>query len=107
MIAPHRLHLFSLVGALVYTFAYYFDWALLRYYPLAGTVRWLSPPLPSDQPISWYGWLATAILSATVVASGTPKRVAQSIPADVAWLLPIMLIAATLLDEKRWFWPLH
>lgn len=103
MIGSARLVLFSLVGMVSYTFAYYFDYALVRFYPVTGEIQWLGSPRGDTASISWYGWIATGVLAGVIVASLTPKRVAQRISADAVWLLPAITVAAALLYEKRWF----
>lgn len=103
MICGARLVLLSLVSTVSYTFSYYFDWALFRFYPTTGEIEWLVRSRAGSAPISWYGWVAASVLAGAVVAALTPGRLAQRIPADAAWLVPVMLFAAALLYEKRWF----
>jgi hypothetical protein len=103
VIGGARLVLFSIVSTVTYTFAYFFNWALFRFYIATGEIRWLDQSRTDTSSISWYGWLAAATLTGAVVTIVTPRRLAQRIPADAAWLVPVLVIAATLLYEKRWF----
>jgi hypothetical protein len=103
MIGGARLVLFSLVSMVTYTLAYYFGWALIRFYPATGELQWLGGARTDSASISWYGWIAASVLSGAIVAALTPRRLAQRIPADAAWLMPVILFAAALLYEKRWF----
>lgn len=98
-----RLIVFSLVAATAYTLAYYFDWSLFRYYLEDGRIVLLDWEGGEGPPILWYGWLATAILAGGAAAAAVPPKLASKIPADLIWLLPLVLIFAALMYEKRWF----
>jgi hypothetical protein len=98
-----RLMLFSQVSMVTYTLAYYFNWALFRLYPASGDIEWLRPSQAAGVSISWYGWIALAVVAGALAAALTPGHLVQRIPAPAAWLVPVLLLAATLLYEKRWF----
>jgi hypothetical protein len=54
-------------------------------------------------PILWYGWLATAVLAGVLGAMTIPSRwVARLLP-DLLWLVPVVLIFAAVMYERRWF----
>ncbi len=99
---PRRV-LFSLVSMIGYTLAYYFDWSVIRFYPTTGEIQWLGAPRADIACISWYGWIAMSVVAGAAVTALTPRRLAQRISADAVWLVPLILIAAALLYEKRWF----
>jgi len=97
-----RLIVFSLVAALAYTFAYYFDWALFVYDLTAARLLFFAPP-PAGPSILWYGWVGTAVVAGAVAATAVrPAAIARFLP-DLLWVLPTVLIAAAFIYEKRWF----
>jgi hypothetical protein len=98
-----RLIVFSLVATIAYTIAYYFDWSLFQYYMQDNRIVFFNQGAGEGPPILWYGWLATAVLAGSVAASAIPPKLAAKIPADLIWLLPLVLIFAALMYEKRWF----
>jgi hypothetical protein len=98
-----RLTIFSLVACVTYTLAYYFDWSLFQYYLEGSRLRFAFPGPASGPPILWYGWLATALLAGGAASVVVPKRLAARIAPDLVWLVPLVLIVAALMYEKRWF----
>lgn len=98
-----RLIVFSLVAAIAYTLAYYFDWSLFRYYLSSSEIIFFNQSGGEGPPILWYGWLATAVLAGGAAALAAPPKLSSKIPADLIWLLPLVLIFAALMYEKRWF----
>jgi hypothetical protein len=98
-----RLLVFSLAATVSYTLAYYFNWPLLIYYPVAGEVRVLGQTAATGFPIFWYGWLASAAVIGTVAACVVPRRLAQRLPFDLSWIIAIVMIVAAVTYEKRWF----
>jgi hypothetical protein len=98
-----RLMLFSVVGSIAYTLAYYFDWSLFQYYVVEG--RFHISPLPESAgpPILWYGWLATAALAGLAIALATPRRLIAWLLPDLVWLIPFVTLFAALMYEMRWF----
>ena len=51
----------------------------------------------------YYGWIATAAIAGLVVAAIVPNKIAAKLPSAVAWVVPLLLIAFTLVYEKHWF----
>jgi hypothetical protein len=51
----------------------------------------------------YYGWISTAALAGLAAAIVTPNRLAARLPSSVAWIVPLALIAFTLVYEKHWF----
>jgi hypothetical protein len=98
-----RLPVFSAAAGIAYTLAYYFDWSLFRYYIMENRFHFAEQPDAAGPPILWYGWLATAVLTGAVAAAIVPPRLAARLPADLLWLMPVVLIVAALMYEKRWF----
>lgn len=94
---------FSLAAVTGYTLAYYFNWPLLIYYPVAGELRFLGQGPAAGFPIFWYGWLASAVVIGAVAACAVPRRWAQRMPCDLSWIVTIVMIVAALTYEKRWF----
>ena len=98
-----RWMIFSLAASVAYTLAYYFDWSLFQYYLAENRIHFSPQGLSAGPPILWYGWLATAVLIGAATAGIVPKRLAARLPADLLWLVPVVLIVAALMYEKRWF----
>ena len=98
-----RLPVFSIAAGIAYTLAYYFDWSLFRYYIMENRFHLTEQPDAAGPPILWYGWLATAVLAGIVAAAIVPPRLAARLPADLLWLMPVVLMVAALMYEKRWF----
>jgi len=99
-----RLMMFSLIGSIAYTLAFYFDWSLFQYDLATHSVHFLAHDTEAGPPlILWYGWLATAVLAGGVFAAITPSRLSARLLPDLLWLIPVVLIFAAVLYEKRWF----
>ena len=104
MIAHSRLMIFSLAACIAYTLAYYFEWSLFQYYFAQNSIGgFWEQGGASGPPILWYGWLATAVLSGAAIAAAVPRRWAARLLPDLLWLVPIVLIFAALMYERRWF----
>jgi hypothetical protein len=101
-LAP-RLIVFSLAGGIAYTLAYYFEWSLFQYYLTDNRILFFWQGAGSGPPILWYGWLGTAVIAGGAAALIVPPKWAARLPADLLWLLPLVLIFAALMYEKRWF----
>jgi hypothetical protein len=97
-----RLIVFSLVACIAYTLAYYFEWSLFQYYFAENSIGFWEQGA-SGPPILWYGWLATAVLSGIVAAFAIPARLIARLLPDLLWLVPVVLIFAALMYERRWF----
>ena len=99
-----RLAIFSLVSATVYVLAYNFGWQAFRYYPLLNrfSIEAL-PPKPSGPTMMYYGWMATAAIAGLFVALIVPNKYAAKVPSATGWIVPLLLIAFTLVYEKHWF----
>lgn len=99
-----RLMVFSLVACLAYTLAYYFEWSLFQYYFSQNSIGgFWEEAGGSGPPILWYGWLATAVLAGALGAWVIPSRWIEKLLPDLLWLLPLVLIFAALMYERRWF----
>ena len=97
-----RLMVFLLVACVAYTLAYYFEWSLFQYYFAENSIGFREQGA-SGPPILWYGWLATAVLAGGAAASVIPKRWMARLLPDLLWLVPVVLIFAALMYERRWF----
>jgi len=104
MTAHARLAVFSLVAMTAYVLAYNFNWALFRYYPLLNQVSLEALPAKSSGPtMMYYGWIATAAIAGLIAALIIPPKYAAKLPSAVAWVVPLLLVAFTLVYEKHWF----
>ena len=63
-----RFSVFSIAFGLVYVLAFYFSVAVFKYYPLVGQFHVVDQGKAAGPPISWYGWLVTALLVSLPVA---------------------------------------
>ena len=98
-----RLAVFSIVFGIAYTVAFYFSWALFKYYPLVKQFHIDDQPKTAGPPISWYGWLATAFLISFPLALAVPRKLGDKIPPVWVAVIPALLILIVLIYEKRWF----
>ena len=104
MITNARLVVFSLVSTVVYVLAYNFGWQAFRFYPALNRVS--LDPLPAKESgpaMMYYGWMGTALIAGLVVALIVPNKYAAKLPSAVAWVVPLLLVAFTLVYEKHWF----
>ena len=104
MTAHSRYAVFTLVATVVYVLAYNFGWQAFRFYPALNRVS--LDPLPAKESgptMMYYGWIATALIAGLVVALIVPPKYAAKLPAAVAWVVPLLLVAFTLVYEKHWF----
>lgn len=97
-----RANVFSLAACLAYTLALYFNWFLFAYAVERGAIEFPGA-LSEGAHIFWYGWLATAAVAGTIAAFVIPRQVAERLPSDIAWVLPVFLVIAVFFYEKRWF----
>jgi hypothetical protein len=104
MIAHARFTTFTLVSTIVYVLAYNFGWQAFRYYPLLNRVSLDALPAKSSGPaMMYYGWMGTALIAGVVAAAIVPPKYAAKLPAALAWVVPLLLVAFTLVYEKHWF----
>jgi len=99
-----RFAVFSLVSTVVYVLAYNFGWQAFRYYPLLNQVSIDALPAKTSGPtMMYYGWMGTALIAGLIVAAIVPNKIAAKLPPAVAWVVPLLLVAFTLVYEKHWF----
>jgi glucan phosphoethanolaminetransferase (alkaline phosphatase superfamily) len=98
-----RYAIFSIVFGVAYTVAFYFNLALFKFYPLVGAFHMTDQGKEAGPPISWYGWLATALVVSLPVSLLTPRRLADRLSPSWAGLIPVALVVLVLIYEKRWF----
>ena len=91
---------FSLVFALAYAAAFWFNQPLFLYYPLHGDFTWGAAVKPNAGPaMAWYGLMADSFIAASVLALIIPDRVVDRLFRNYLWLFPCaaMLICLYLL----------
>jgi ABC-type Fe3+ transport system substrate-binding protein len=98
-----RFAIFSIAFGIVYTLAFYFNVAVFKYYPLVHQFHIADQPKTAGPPISWYGWIVTALLVSAPLALLVPRRWADRLSPTWAGLIPAALIFLVLIYEKRWF----
>jgi hypothetical protein len=98
-----KFSIFSILFGIVYTLAFYFGIAAFKYYPLVHQFHIVDQPKTVGPPISWYGWIVTALLVSAPIALLVPRRWADRLSPTWAGLIPAALIFLVLIYEKRWF----
>jgi len=98
-----RFSIFSIVFGIAYTLAFFFNVAAFKYYPLVHEFHIAGQPKTAGPPISWYGWIAVALLVSIPVALAVPRRMADRISPTWAGVIPAALVLIVLIYEKRWF----
>lgn len=98
-----RLLVFSLAASVAYTLAYYFNWALLVYYPAVNELHLSRQGGVDGIPILWYGWLGTAVIAGVIASTVVPRRWLRRLSFDLSWIIAVVMIVAALTYEKRWF----
>jgi hypothetical protein len=96
------LTVFSLAFPLIYTVAYYNEWALFRFYPLVGQVHFDAQPTTFGPAMIYYNWIVAAGLSALGVALAVPSRWVVHLWAGWSWLIPLAATVFTFIYETRW-----
>ena len=94
--------IFSILFGIVYLTCFYMDWAPFRYYPDARAF-YLRPHPQAGPAILWYGWLTAAAVLSAAVAFVVPRRLAERLGPNWAWILPLLIVIGILIYEKRWF----
>jgi len=97
-----RATIFSLVGVIAYSVAYYINLPLFRYYPLSGEFSF-APRTNAGFAIFWYGWIAFAIAIGAIAMFILPRRLLNYVPVDLSWIGLIFSIFVALIYEQRWF----
>lgn len=97
------LIVFSIVFVIAYTLCFYFNVALFKYYPLVAEFHINNQPKELGPPISWYGWMAVAALVGLPIAFLLPRSWSNRLPTSYAWVIPMLVLVAVLIYEKRWF----
>ena len=101
------LRIFSLVFGCTYALAVVYQLALFYYFPAVKQFSLHDMPLDSHGPgMSWFGWIATAALAATVAAFLLPlilpRRWLDRIPSGLFWLVPLAMLIGGFFREQDW-----
>ena len=97
-----RLRIFSILFGIFYVVAFYYDLALFRYYPEVSQFHWLRTD-GIGVVILWYGWIATSALASAAISFAVPAGMAERLWPGWAWIIPAVVVAGTLIYERRWF----
>lgn len=96
--------MFSLMFGLCYALAIAIDLPLFRYYPLVERFSLHDQVDRSLGPaMTWYGWIVAAAIPAALLAIVVPNRLADRIPEQVLWGVPVLVLAAGFYCERGWF----
>ena len=104
-----RFNVFSITYGIAYVaFWLYSEFskvAMFRYYPVLGGFRRANLPLESAGPaILWYSWLLGAAVVSLGLALVVPSKWADRLSERGVWYLPLALLIAILVYERRWFY---
>jgi hypothetical protein len=97
---------FAIAFAVAYVVAVESNVAVFTYHPITGELDWGVKPAREGPAMYWYGWLATAGLTALVVALAAkllPERVAKSLWPGWSWLVPLLALLAFVWLLKGFF----
>lgn len=94
--------IFSVLFGVVYATVFYMEWALFRYYPETNAF-YLAQHREDGPAILWYGWLAIAAIVSAAIAFVVPRRMAEQLPNEVVWGVPLALVVIMFIYEKQWF----
>ena len=88
---------FAFSTAALYVVCDMMNWPLFTYHPGPNEVDlFYAPPRKGEGPaMYWYGWTATAMLSAAVLgalATFLPDSVTRKIPLALVWIVPVLAI---------------
>jgi hypothetical protein len=100
------LPIVTIVASLGYATAVYLNYPLFRYYPLVKQFSWIDLPGRTLGPaMTWYGWIAIAIIPAIVAAVigrlFLPASWQDKLTALI-WVVPFVVLYAGWVAEKSW-----
>ncbi len=103
------LPVFSAAYAVIYLVAMYENLALVTYYPrlqqwFALTVTGL--PKSAGPGMYWYGWIATALVGAAIVALlalALPERPLARFMSIASWAAPLGVVLIIVFLLRGWF----
>jgi hypothetical protein len=88
---------FGFSTAALYVACDMMGWPLFTYHPATNRLElFYGLPRQGEGPVMyWYGWTATALLSAAVLgvlATFLPERITRKIPLALVWIVPLLAI---------------
>ncbi len=98
-----RLATFSLVFPVVYTLAYYNEWAVFRFYPQVVQFHLAAQSYDFGPGMIYYGWVVLAFLAALAAAMLVPTRWISRLWSGWSWIIPLAATLFMFLYETRWF----
>jgi hypothetical protein len=105
MSAAFRGVVFTGVFCIVYAAVYAPRIPTLLYYPKLGEFHFRTPDASQGlTPVMmWYGWVATAIVGALIVALLIPHGWMKPAWLTLSWVAPMLLLAYVVFHEWHWF----
>jgi hypothetical protein len=100
------LPIFSAAFAVLYAAAMYFNIAMFVYYPQPREFHWHDQAGLPGPAMYWYGWIAYALLGATVLAAlgaMLPARWSARISSHWSWGVPLAAMLFILYVIRDWF----
>jgi hypothetical protein len=97
------LTVFSLTFPVIYTVAYYNEWALFRFYPLVGELHLSPQPTTLGPGMIYYSWLVVSSAVALLIGLLIPTRWVATLWAGWSWVIPVGATLFTFAYELRWF----
>jgi hypothetical protein len=102
------LPIFSILFPILYEPTMYFNWPVFTYVPQQAVFHaWRYMPSKAEgPPMFYFGWLITAGVAAallTLAWTYAPQRVTQRVPANLAWIAPVVVVFMLLDILSPWF----
>ncbi len=97
MMARFNAVTFSVIFAVAYAVAFWFELPAFKYYAVPKVFVWGGTTLAdSGPPIVWYGLMATAAIPGAVLAFILPNRLIDGVFRNYLWLFPVLTSALCL-----------
>lgn len=99
---------FAIATPIVYTICEMRNWPLFTYHPGTNRVNlfWAAAVKDEGPAMYWYGWTASTLLAAGVIAliaTKLPESTTRKIPLSLTWIAPLACIPV-LVYALRFFW---
>ena len=92
----------GLLAMVAYAAAYMHDFTPFLYFPFVGEFHWSRQPAALGPGITFYAWCCVGLI---VGLTGLllPRRWAERVPPDAAWLGTLGVTAVVVAHEVHWF----
>jgi hypothetical protein len=95
---------FGFVGVITYALAVTYNWPAFAYYPLIKQFSWTHDlPKASGPAMLYYGWMATTLIPALILAFAVPGALSRKLPAALGWIVPALGVIYMFIYCAHWF----